>query len=76
MGHNTWGVVMIDVVACEIEAGSCLRLAEKESAPAVKMLLRSMARSWIGLADQILPVVLANEQDGPSIQGPDFWAEG
>jgi hypothetical protein len=54
-----------------MEAGSCLRLAERETDPAVKVLLRSMARSWLGLADQVLPVVLAGEQIGPSIQGPD-----
>jgi hypothetical protein len=43
---------MFDVVACETEARSCLRLAKRETDPAVKLLLRSMARSWIGLADQ------------------------
>jgi hypothetical protein len=50
--HNRWGVVMFDAVACETEARSCLRLAKKETDPVVKVLLRSMARSWIGLADQ------------------------
>jgi hypothetical protein len=52
---------MFDVVACETEARSCLRLAKKETDPAVKVLLRSMARSWIGLADQA-PVVSASRQ--------------
>ncbi len=61
---------MIGVSECEQEAGSCLRLAEKETDPAVKLLLRSMARSWLGLADQILPVVLGCEQTEVSIQGP------
>ena len=45
---------MTGVIECEKEAESCLRLAEKETDPAVKMLLRSMARSWLGLADQFL----------------------
>jgi hypothetical protein len=30
---------MFDAVACETEARSCLRLAKKETDPAVKMLL-------------------------------------
>ena len=68
--HNRWGVVMIGVSECEQEAGSCLRLAERETDPAVKLLLRSMARSWLGLADQILPAVLGREQTEVSIQGP------
>jgi hypothetical protein len=51
---------MFDAVACETEARSCLRLAKKETDPAVKLLLRSMARSWIGLADQA-SVVSRNE---------------
>ncbi len=62
---------MIGVIECEQEAGSCLRLAEKETDPAVKMLLRSMARSWLGLADQAPVAVLGCEQAGISIQGPD-----
>ena len=61
---------MIGVIECEQEAGSCLRLAEKETDPAVKLLLRSMARSWLGLADQVLPAVSAREQADVSIQGP------
>ena len=52
---------MFDVVACETEARSCLRLAKKDTDPAVKVLLRSMARSWIGLADQA-PVVSGSRQ--------------
>ena len=60
---------MVDVVACEIEAGSCLRLAEKETDPAVKVLLRSMARSWLGLADQAPLAIVETELD-ISIQGP------
>ncbi len=60
---------MVDVVACEIEAGSCLRLAEKETDPAVKVLLRSMARSWLGLADQAPLTIIGTERD-ISIQGP------
>jgi hypothetical protein len=44
-----------------------LRLAKKETDPAVKVLLRSMARSWIGLADQA-PIVSGSEQDEISIQ--------
>jgi hypothetical protein len=63
---------MIGVHECEQEAGSCLRLAEKETDPAVKMLLRSMARSWLGLADQVPLAVLSCEQAGVSIQGPGF----
>jgi hypothetical protein len=59
---------MFDVVACETEAGSCLRLAEKETDPAVKVLLRSMARSWLGLADQA-PIISDSEQAEISIQG-------
>jgi len=58
---------MFDVVACETEARSCLRLAKKETDPAVKVLLRSMARSWIGLADRA-PVVSGSEQAEISIQ--------
>jgi len=61
---------MIGVIECEQEAGSCLRLAEKETDPAVKMLLRSMARSWLGLADQYPLAVLGAEQTDISIQGP------
>jgi hypothetical protein len=61
---------MIGVNECEQEAGSCLRLAEKETDPAVKLLLRSMARSWLGLADQFPLAVLSCEQAGASIQGP------
>jgi hypothetical protein len=63
---------MIGVNECEREAGSCLRLAEKETDPAVKMLLRSMARSWLGLADQFPLAVLSGEGAGVSIQGPGF----
>ena len=63
---------MIGVNECEQEAGSCLRLAEKETDPAVKMLLRSMARSWLGLADQFPLAVLGGEGAGVSIQGPGF----
>jgi hypothetical protein len=62
---------MIGVIECEQEAGSCLRLAEKETDPVVKLLLRSMARSWLGLADQAPVAVLGCEQAGISIQGPD-----
>jgi hypothetical protein len=62
---------MTGVIECEQEAGSCLRLAEKETDPAVKTLLRSMARSWLGLADQLPLVVLGPEQTDISIQGPD-----
>jgi hypothetical protein len=58
---------MFDAVACETEARSCLRLAKKETDPAVKVLLRSMARSWIGLADQA-PVVSDSEQADIPIQ--------
>jgi hypothetical protein len=58
---------MFDAVACETEARSCLRLAKKETDPAVKVLLRSMARSWIGLADQA-PVVSGSEQADIPIQ--------
>ena len=61
---------MTGVTECEQEAGSCLRLAEKETDPVVKLLLRSMARSWLGLADQILPAVLGREQAEVSMQGP------
>jgi hypothetical protein len=60
---------MTGVIECEQEAGSCLRLAEKETDPVVKLLLRSMARSWLGLADQF-PAALACEQAEVSIQGP------
>jgi hypothetical protein len=63
---------MSGVTECEQEAGSCLRLAEKETDPVVKMLLRSMARSWLGLADQAPLAVVGCEQGGISIQGPDF----
>ena len=63
---------MIGVYECEQEAGSCLRLAERETDPAVKVLLRSMARSWLGLADQILSAVLGCEQTEVSIQGPSY----
>jgi hypothetical protein len=59
---------MFDVVACESEARSCLRLAKKETDPAVKLLLRSMARSWIGLADQA-PIVPDGEQADIAMQG-------
>jgi hypothetical protein len=59
---------MFDVVACETEARSCLRLAKKETDPAVKLLLRSMARSWIGLADQA-PIVSCRDQADIAIQG-------
>jgi hypothetical protein len=59
---------MFDVVACETEARSCLRLAKKETDPTVKLLLRSMARSWIGLADQA-PIVSRREQADVAIQG-------
>jgi hypothetical protein len=59
---------MFDVVACETEARSCLRLAKRETDPAVKLLLRSMARSWIGLADQA-PVVPADEEADIAVQG-------
>jgi hypothetical protein len=38
----------------------------------VKLLLRSMARSWLGLADQVPLSVLSCEQAGASIQGPGF----
>jgi hypothetical protein len=62
---------MIGVYECEQEAGSCLRLAERETDPAVKVLLRSMARSWLGLADQIFPA-LGCEQTEVSIQGPGY----
>jgi hypothetical protein len=58
---------MFDVVACETEARSCLRLAKKETDPAVKLLLRSMARSWIGLADQA-PIVSRGEQADIAMQ--------
>jgi hypothetical protein len=58
---------MIGVIECEQEAGSCLRLAEKETDPAVKLLLRSMARSWLGLADQVPLAILSAEQAGASI---------
>jgi hypothetical protein len=58
---------MFDVVACETEARSCLRLAKKETDPAVKLLLRSMARSWIGLADQA--PISRREQADIAIQG-------
>jgi hypothetical protein len=51
---------MFDVVACETEARSCLRLAKRETDPAVKLLLRSMARSWIGLADQPAEVAVTD----------------
>jgi hypothetical protein len=59
---------MFDAVACETEARSCLRLAKKETDPAVKVLLRSMARSWIGLADQA-PVASGNRQPDMAFQG-------
>jgi hypothetical protein len=59
---------MFDVVACETEARSCLRLAKKETDPAVKLLLRSMARSWIGLADQA-PAVSGDEETDIAVQG-------
>ncbi len=59
---------MFDVVACETEARSCLRLAKRETDPAVKLLLRSMARSWIGLADQA-PIVPEDESDDVPVQG-------
>jgi hypothetical protein len=59
---------MFDVVACETEARSCLRLAKRETDPAVKLLLRSMARSWIGLADQA-PVVPGDEEADIAVQG-------
>ena len=59
---------MFDVVACETEARSCLRLAKKETDPAVKLLLRSMARSWIGLADQA-PIVPEGEPADIAVQG-------
>jgi hypothetical protein len=59
---------MFDVVACETEARSCLRLAKRETDPAVKLLLRSMARSWIGLADQA-PVVSGDEEPDIAVQG-------
>ena len=59
---------MFDAVACETEARSCLRLAKKETDPAVKVLLRSMARSWIGLADQA-PVVSGSRQADMAFQG-------
>ncbi len=59
---------MFDVVACETEARSCLRLAKKETDPAVKLLLRSMARSWIGLADQA-PIVPEDESDEVAVHG-------
>jgi hypothetical protein len=59
---------MFDVVACETEARSCLRLAKKETDPAVKLLLRSMARSWIGLADQA-PIASGDEDADIAVQG-------
>jgi hypothetical protein len=59
---------MFDVVACETEARSCLRLAKKETDPAVKLLLRSMARSWIGLADQA-PIIPEDEPADLAVQG-------
>ena len=59
---------MFDVVACETEARSCLRLAKRETDPAVKLLLRSMARSWIGLADQA-PVISGDEEADVAVQG-------
>jgi hypothetical protein len=59
---------MFDAVACETEARSCLRLAKKETDPAVKVLLRSMARSWIGLADQA-PIVAGSEQADFALHG-------
>jgi hypothetical protein len=59
---------MFDVVACETEARSCLRLAKRETDPAVKLLLRSMARSWIGLADQA-PVASGDEETDIPVQG-------
>ena len=58
---------MFDVVACETEARSCLRLAKKETDPAVKVLLRSMARSWIGLADHA-PADSRSEQANIAIE--------
>jgi hypothetical protein len=45
-----------------------LRLAKRETDPAVKLLLRSMARSWIGLADQA-PVVFGDEETEIAVQG-------
>jgi hypothetical protein len=59
---------MFDAVACETEARSCLRLAKKETDPAVKVLLRSMARSWIGLADQA-PAVSGSRQADMAFRG-------
>ena len=59
---------MFDAVACETEARSCLRLAKKETDPVVKLLLRSMARSWIGLADQA-PTVPEDEPADVAFHG-------
>jgi hypothetical protein len=45
-----------------------LRLAKKETDPAVKLLLRSMARSWIGLADQA-PIIPEDEPADMAVHG-------
>ena len=41
----------------------------RETDPVVKVLLRSMARSWLGLADQAPLAIIGTERD-ISIQGP------
>ena len=49
-----------------------IRVTEAVPDQSVKLLLRSMARSWLGLADQVPLAVFSCEQAGASIQGPGF----
>jgi hypothetical protein len=44
---------MADAHECRRQAAECARLAETEVAPQSEVIMRSMARSWTALANQM-----------------------
>jgi hypothetical protein len=44
---------MADAHECRRQAAECVRLAETEVAPQSEVIMRSMARSWTALANQM-----------------------
>jgi hypothetical protein len=44
---------MADAQECRRQAAECTRLAETDIAPQSEVIMRSMARSWTALANQM-----------------------
>jgi hypothetical protein len=44
---------MADAHECRRQAAECTRLAETDVAPQTEVIMRSMARSWTALANQM-----------------------